>query len=110
MRRRSSLLMAGVMILRRQPGLLTLYPQRVTLTQVTNAEEALELLAAVRDLVNRTWEQRAQICCRAATVASAGRRPAWPSPLACCKDVTGLRSARRCASRKLQPNCWRCGA
>jgi ArsR family metal-binding transcriptional regulator len=57
--------MAGVMILRRQPGLLTLYPQRVTLTQVTNAEEALELLAAVRDLVNRTWEQRAQIQPRA---------------------------------------------
>jgi anion-transporting ArsA/GET3 family ATPase len=31
--------MAGVMTLRRQPGLLTLYPQRVTLTQVANAEE-----------------------------------------------------------------------
>jgi ArsR family metal-binding transcriptional regulator len=66
--------MAGVMTLRRQPGLLTLYPQRVTLTQVANAEEALELLAAVRDLVNRTWEQREQIQPRAE-----GRRT--PRPL-----------------------------
>jgi len=53
--------MAGVMTLRRQPGLLTLNPQRVTLTQVANVEEALELLAAVRDLVNQTWAQREQI-------------------------------------------------
>jgi ArsR family metal-binding transcriptional regulator len=53
--------MAGVMTVRRQPGLLTLYPQRVTLTQVANVEEALELLAAVRDLLNQTWVQREQI-------------------------------------------------
>ncbi len=53
--------MAGVMTLRRQPGLLTLYPQRVTLTQVAGVEQALELLAAVRDLVNQTWAQREQI-------------------------------------------------
>lgn len=54
-------LMAGIMTLRRQPGLLTLYPQRVTLTQVGDVEEALELLAAVRDLVNQIWAQREQI-------------------------------------------------
>ena len=33
----------------------------MTITQVAGVEEGLELLAAVRDLVNRVWEQRDQI-------------------------------------------------
>jgi ArsR family metal-binding transcriptional regulator len=53
--------MAGVMTLRRQPGLITFYPRKVMITQVAGVAEGLELLAAVRDLVNRVWERRDEI-------------------------------------------------
>ena len=43
---------------RRQPGFLTLYPDKVYLTQVRDTEEGLELLAALKEAVNATWEQR----------------------------------------------------
>ena len=52
---------AGVMTLRRRPGLITLYPRRVMITQVSGVEEGLALLAAVRDLLNRTWARRDEI-------------------------------------------------
>ncbi len=53
--------MAGVMTLRRQPGLITLYPQKVMITQVADVQDGLEMLAAVRDLLNRIWERRDEI-------------------------------------------------
>jgi ArsR family metal-binding transcriptional regulator len=52
---------AGVMTLRRRPGLVTIYPRRVMITQVCDVEEGLALLAATRDLLNRTWERREEI-------------------------------------------------
>jgi ArsR family metal-binding transcriptional regulator len=53
--------LAGAMTLRRRPGLITLYPRRVTITQVADVDEGLALLAAVRDLLNRTWARRHEI-------------------------------------------------
>lgn len=53
--------MAGVMTLRRQPGLITLYPDQVYITQVQDTEEGLELIAAVRDPLNQVWERRDEI-------------------------------------------------
>jgi ArsR family metal-binding transcriptional regulator len=52
---------AGVMTLRRRPGLITIYPRRVMITQVSDVEEGLALLAATRDLLNRTWARRDEI-------------------------------------------------
>jgi ArsR family metal-binding transcriptional regulator len=52
---------SGVMTLRRQPGLITLYPNKVMITQVADVEEGLALLAALRDLLNRTWARRNEI-------------------------------------------------
>jgi ArsR family metal-binding transcriptional regulator len=52
---------SGVMTLRRKPGLLTLYPNKVMITQVADVEEGLALLAAVRDLINQTWARRDEI-------------------------------------------------
>ena len=52
---------SGVMTLRRRPGLITLYPDKVMITQVTDVEEGLALLAAVRDLLNQTWARRDEI-------------------------------------------------
>jgi ArsR family metal-binding transcriptional regulator len=52
---------AGVMTLRRCPGLITIYPRRVMITQVSGVEEGLALLAATRDLLNQAWERRDEI-------------------------------------------------
>jgi ArsR family metal-binding transcriptional regulator len=52
---------AGVMTLRRRPGLITIYPRRVMITQVSDVEEGLALLATARDLLNRTWDRRDEI-------------------------------------------------
>jgi ArsR family metal-binding transcriptional regulator len=43
---------------RRSPGFLTLSPEKVYITQVQDTEEGLELLAALKDAVNATWEHR----------------------------------------------------
>ena len=51
----------GVMTLRRRPGLITLYPDKVMITQVADVEEGLALLATMRDLLNRTWARRDEI-------------------------------------------------
>jgi ArsR family metal-binding transcriptional regulator len=57
--------MAGILTLRRQPGLITLYPAQVMITQVANPDEGVLLLAALRDLLNQLWERRDQIQPRA---------------------------------------------
>jgi ArsR family metal-binding transcriptional regulator len=52
---------SGVMTLRRRPGLITLHPDKVMITQVADVEEGLALLAAVLDLLNQTWARRDEI-------------------------------------------------
>ena len=52
------------LVLRRKPGFITLTPNTVYITQVKDADEGIELLGAVRDLLNQTWEQRAAIQAR----------------------------------------------
>ncbi len=79
--------MAGVMTLRRHPGLITLYPQKVMITQVADVRDGLEMLAAVRDLLNRIWERRDEIQPKAE-----GRRV--PRPL----DIYELLPRSNCGS------------
>ena len=43
---------------RRQPGFMTLYSDKVYITQVKDTEEGLELLQALTEAINATWEQR----------------------------------------------------
>lgn len=74
---------------RRQPGFLTLYPDKVYITQVKDTEEGLELLAVLKDAINATWKHRDKL------VAVTRRRHA-PRPL----DVYTLLP---------QTNCKRCG-
>ncbi len=64
---------AGTLTLRRQPGFITFYPDRVMITQVKHADEGLELLGAVRDLVNQCWEHRDTI--QPVTTARRAPRP-----------------------------------
>jgi|BarGraNGADG00212_2_1021979.scaffolds.fasta_scaffold10451_3 ArsR family metal-binding transcriptional regulator len=79
--------LAGVMTLRRRPGLITLYPSRVMITQVADVDEGLTLLAAVRDLINQTWARRDEI-----EPKRAGRRV--PRPL----DVYELLPRTNCGA------------
>lgn len=43
---------------RRPRGFMTLFPNRVSITQVRDVEEGLELLAALTEAINATWENR----------------------------------------------------
>ncbi len=75
--------------LRRKPGLITLRPERVSITQATDAWEGLRLLAALTEAINATWEHRAEL-----VVVTDRRRS--PRPL----DVWALLP---------QTNCGLCG-
>ncbi len=80
---------AHTLTFRRPAGFMTLYADRVYITQVRNTNEGLDLLAALKDAINATWEHRAELM--AVTV---GRRA--PRPL----DVWTLLP---------QTNCRQCG-
>jgi len=74
---------------RRRTGFLTLYPDRVYITKVTNAEEGLELLTALTGAINATWEHHQD-----RVAASTGRRA--PRPLDIYMQLP-------------QTNCRKCG-
>ena len=80
---------ASALTLRRQPGLITLGQERVSITQVTDTDEGLELLAALVEAINATWDHRHEL------VAATGARRA-PRPL----DIWALLP---------QSNCRECG-
>jgi ArsR family metal-binding transcriptional regulator len=58
---------------RRQPGFMTLYPDKVYITQVKDTHEGLELLQALVEAINATWEHRAELV----AVMVARRAPRW---------------------------------
>lgn len=74
---------------RRQPGFITLYPDKVYITQVNDADEGLELLKALVEAINTTWDHRAELV----AVMAARRAPRW-------LDIWSLLP---------QTNCKRCG-
>jgi ArsR family metal-binding transcriptional regulator len=80
---------ACVLTLRRQPGFITLYSEKVYITQVKDDQEGLELLATMSDAINVTWEHRYEL-----VAMTAARRA--PRPL----DVWALLP---------QSNCGQCG-
>lgn len=52
---------ASALVLRRKPGFITLLADTLYITQVKDAGEGLELLNALRDLLNQTWDARETI-------------------------------------------------
>jgi len=46
---------------RRQPGFMTLYPDKAYITQVKDTPEGLELLEALKGAVNAVWEKREEL-------------------------------------------------
>ena len=59
--------------LRRQPGFMTLYSDKVYITQVKDSEEGLELLKMLVYAINATWEHRAELV----AVTATRRAPRW---------------------------------
>jgi len=80
---------AQALTLRRQPGLMTIGPERVSITQVSDTNEGLALLAALAEAISATWDHRHEL------VAATGARRA-PRPL----DIWALLP---------QSNCRECG-
>ena len=80
---------ARTLTFRRPVGFMTLYTERVYITQLKSADEGLELLAALTEAINATWDHRAEL-----VAVTAGRRA--PRPL----DVWTLLP---------QTNCGQCG-
>jgi len=58
---------------RRQPGFLTLYPNKVYITQVKDYQEGLMLLEALVEAINTTWAHRAELT----PVSTPRRLPRW---------------------------------
>ncbi|MBP7688390.1 MAG: hypothetical protein KA765_10795 [Thermoflexales bacterium] len=80
---------ARTLTFRRPVGFMTLYTERVYITQLKSADEGLELLAALTEAINATWDHRAEL-----VAVTIGRRA--PRPL----DVWTLLP---------QTNCVQCG-
>ncbi len=64
---------AHTLTFRRLAGFMTLYPDRVYITQVCDTDEGLEILAALKDAINATWDNRQQLV--AVTLARRAPRP-----------------------------------
>jgi ArsR family metal-binding transcriptional regulator len=64
---------APTLTFRRPAGFMTLYTDRVYLTQVRDTDEGLDLLAALKDAINATWDHRQQLV--AVTFARRAPRP-----------------------------------
>ena len=62
-----------ILTFRRQAGFMTLYADRVYITQVRDTDEGLEILAALKDALNATWDNRQQLV--AVTLARRAPRP-----------------------------------
>jgi ArsR family metal-binding transcriptional regulator len=54
---------------RRQPGFMTLSTDKVTITQIKDTQEGLELLAALKEAINTVWDQRSRL-----VAVTAGKR------------------------------------
>ena len=52
---------AFTLTFRRQPGFMTLYSDKVYITQIRDAAEGLELLVALTEAVNAVWEKRHEL-------------------------------------------------
>ena len=52
---------ANSLSLRRKPGFITLFSQRVSITQVKDVQEGLDLLDALKDAINAVWENRGEV-------------------------------------------------
>ena len=79
---------------RRPRGFMTMYPDRVCITQVKDVSEGLDLLQALVEAVNATWSHRAEI-----TPVHATRQ--HPTPMAIYKLLPNI-NCKQCG----EPTCY----
>ena len=82
-------LQAQALILRRQPGFISLFSDKAYITKVKDTEEGLELFQALVEAINATWDHREDLLAMTAKKCA-------PRPL----DIWTL---------LLQTNCKQCG-
>jgi ArsR family metal-binding transcriptional regulator len=90
---------------RRQPGFLTLYPEKVYITQVKDADAGLEVLDVLKEAINATWEHRDEL----SAVTMARRAPRHLDiyallPQTNCKEC-GEATCLAFAVQLIQQNC-----
>lgn len=68
---------ACTLTFRRQPGFMTLYSDKVYITQVRDAAEGLELLAALSDAINAVWEKRHELVALMTAKRAPGHLDIW---------------------------------
>ena len=102
---------------RRPRGFMTLYTQRVSITQVKDVEEGFELLAALTEAINATWENRHALVPVRARKRPAGHLDIYALlPQTNCKQcgevtclafavglVTGQRTQTECVPLQTEP-------
>jgi ArsR family metal-binding transcriptional regulator len=62
---------------RRPRGFMTLYVDRVNITQVKDTQEGLELLEALKDAVNMVWEKRLELVAVTKSKSSPNHLDIW---------------------------------
>ena len=72
---------------RRPPGFMTLYSDKVYITQIKDDTEGLELLAALKDAVNAVWEKRYELVAQTAGKRAPRHLDIWELlPRTNCKE------------------------
>lgn len=74
---------------RRSPGMMTLYPEKVFIIQIKDADEGMQLFKTLVEAINAVWERRQELV----QATAARRAPRW-------LDILTMLP---------QTNCKRCG-
>lgn len=96
---------------------MTIYPNRVSITQVGDADEGIALFAALAEAINATWENRAALRPVQTRVKAPGHLDFYALlPQANCKQcgeatclaftvalITGKRSLSECTPLQTEP-------
>lgn len=62
---------------RRQQGFMTLFTDKVTITQVKDPQEGLELFSALKEAINTVWEHRSRLVAATAIKRAPGHLDIW---------------------------------
>lgn len=83
---------ACTLTFRRPSGFLTLYADKVYITQVRDVDEGLELLSSLADAINATWTHRHELTPVTATRRAARLLDVWSllpqTNCKCCGEAT----------------------
>jgi ArsR family metal-binding transcriptional regulator len=93
---------------RRPRGFMTIYADKINITQVNDASEGLALLDALKDAINATWEHRTELTPATSILKAPGLLDIWKL-LPCtncgkCGEATCMAFAANLLQGKRQPD------